>query len=71
MAGRNANIADSVLLSVTVSEQTARLLKQLAARGIYGRGPSEVACRFIDQALERFTDAPKLPNPGVRKAKAK
>jgi hypothetical protein len=54
------NKAGSALIRVTVSTQSARLLDELAAKGIYGRNPAEVAGRFIDEALLRFIQAPRL-----------
>jgi hypothetical protein len=45
---------------VTLAEQSVDILKELATRGIYGRSPSEVGGRFIEQALQQFVEAPKL-----------
>lgn len=56
-----ANAVGSSVIRVTVSTQSAELLEQLAARGIYGRNAAEVAGRFIDRALQDFVDAPRLP----------
>jgi len=60
MAGKKKNSADSVQFTVTVSAETHRLLVDLATKGIYGRNPSEVAARFIDQAIQGFVERPKL-----------
>lgn len=57
---KKSNAAASVTVRVTVSAQSARLLNQLAARGIYGRNPAEVAGRFVDEALQKFVEAPRL-----------
>ena len=57
---KKSNAAASVTVRVTVSAQSARLLDQLAARGIYGRNPAEVAGRFVDEALQKFVEAPRL-----------
>lgn len=46
------------MIRVTVSTQSAQLLEQLAAKGIYGRNAAEVAGRFIDKALQDFVEAP-------------
>jgi hypothetical protein len=54
------NAVSSKPIRVTVSEQSEKLLEQLAQRGIYGRNPAEVAGRFVDTALQRFVEAPKL-----------
>ena len=54
------NLADSSTLRVTVSVQSEHLLERLGKRGIYGRNSAEVAARFIDEALQRFVDQPKL-----------
>jgi hypothetical protein len=69
MAGRKVNTAASDQLRLTLSEQSHQLLEQIAALGIYGRSPPEVAARFVDAAVERFTDVPKFKIPGLRKAK--
>jgi hypothetical protein len=57
---KGLNTVESEVLRVTVSAQSARLLDDLAAKGIYGRNPAEVAARFIDEALQRFVDTPRL-----------
>ncbi len=54
------NITDSRMVRVTVSRQSLELLEQLARQGVYGRSSAEVAGRFIDEALHRFIDQPKL-----------
>jgi hypothetical protein len=43
-----------------MSSEIHRLLANLATRGIYGRNPSEVVARFIDQAIQGFVETPKL-----------
>lgn len=57
---RDENRAKSGELRITLSQQSIDLLDELAKRGIYGRNKAEVAARFIDVALERFIDAPRL-----------
>lgn len=57
---KNGNVADSTTVRVTVSVQSEDLLQQLASKGIYGRNPSEVAARFIDDALKLFVGPVKL-----------
>ncbi len=54
------NVVGSTTIRVTVSEQSERLLEQLAQKGIYGRNSAEVAGRFVDEALKRFVEQPKL-----------
>lgn len=54
------NLVHSATIRVTVSEQSERLLEQLAQRGIYGRNSAEVAGRFVDEALQKFVEQPKL-----------
>lgn len=58
--GKSNNLVESTTLRVTISVQSAKLLEQLAGRGIYGRNPAEVAARFVDEALQRFVEQPKL-----------
>jgi len=60
---RSRNAVRSKNLTITVSEQSERLLAELSRRGIYGRNAAEVAARFVDEALHRFVDAPRLRVP--------
>jgi hypothetical protein len=57
---KKSNATESVTVRVTVSAQSVRLLDQLAAKGIYGRNPAEVAGRFVDEALQKFVEPPRL-----------
>ena len=57
---KRGNSAESSVLRVTVSRQSAGLLEQLAKAGLYGRNAAEVAGRFIDRALQEFVDRPRL-----------
>ena len=57
---RRPNAAESDLVHVTLSLQSIDLLKQIADLGRFGRSEAEVAARFIDQALEKFAEPPKL-----------
>jgi hypothetical protein len=66
---KSNNLADSKTFRVTVSVQSEQLLEQLGKQGIYGRNTAEVAARFIDEALQRFVDQPKLNIPTVSKEK--
>jgi len=43
-----------------LSEQSVDLLYQLAARGIYGATPEEVAARFVDEKIQDFCSPPHL-----------
>jgi hypothetical protein len=54
------NTSGSTVIRLTVSTQSARLLDALAAKGIYGRNPAEVAGRFVDEALQKFIETPQL-----------
>lgn len=60
MMARPKSISPGVRFEVTLAEQSVEMLKELASRGIYGRSPSEVGGRFIEQALQQFTESPKL-----------
>jgi hypothetical protein len=55
-----ANSAESRTIRVTVSAQSEFLLEQLAERGVYGRNAAEVAGRFVDEALQKFIETPRL-----------
>lgn len=57
---KGTNTAGSGIIRVTLSEQSVRLLDELAEKGIYGRNRAEVAGRFIDEALQKFVEAPRL-----------
>ena len=63
------NLAESTTFRVTVSVQSEELLEQLGKRGIYGRNVAEVAGRFIDEALQRYVEQPKLSISDVPKKK--
>jgi hypothetical protein len=55
-----ANTSESNVIRVTLSEQSVRLLDELAKKGIYGRNKAEVAGRFIDESLQKFVETPLL-----------
>jgi len=55
-----SNTSKSITIRVTISKQSGVLLDRLAAVGVYGRNGTEVAARFIDEALQRFIDMPKF-----------
>jgi hypothetical protein len=55
-----SNTTGSSTVRITLSNQSVRLLNELAEKGLYGRNPAEVAGRFIDEALQRFVDPPRL-----------
>ena len=57
---KTGNNTKSELLRVTVSEQVADLLDQIAATGLLGQNPAEVAHRFIDEAVVKALDNPHL-----------
>jgi len=57
---KGKNGVDSRTIRVTVSAQSEQLLEQLVQRGVFGRSTAEVAGRFVDRALQRFMEQPKL-----------
>jgi hypothetical protein len=57
---KRGNAAEGVSLRITISKQSEEALEQIAARGIYGRNPSEVAARFVDQALQGLVQFPAI-----------
>jgi len=57
---KTSNTSGSDTIRVTLSHQAIRLLDSLAEKGIYGRNRAEVAGRFIDEALQRFVETPRL-----------
>ena len=60
---KNGNASASAVIRVTVSQQSADLLEQLAKTGLYGRNAAEVAARFIDSTLQGFVEKPHLSIP--------
>jgi len=64
------NTTGSSKLRVTLSDQSIRLLIEIAEKGVYGRNPSEVAGRFIDKALQEFIDTPRLQIKNAKKQKS-
>jgi hypothetical protein len=65
---KSANSSDSDTVRVTLSVQSVGLLDGLAKRGIYGRNAAEVAGRFIDKALQEFTEPPRFKLNGEKSA---
>jgi hypothetical protein len=61
------NTADSRQITITISEQSGKLLDRLAQMGIYGRNPADVAGRFVDKALQEFVEKPRLRVEGKRR----
>jgi hypothetical protein len=57
---RTGNNTKSRLVRVTVSEQIADLLDQIAETGLLGQNPAEIAHRFIDEAVMKALDNPHL-----------
>ena len=64
-----SNAAGSEVVRVTLSQQSVRLLDELAAKGIYGRNRAEVAGRFVDEALQKFVETPRLRVDGRNRGK--
>jgi hypothetical protein len=57
---KTGNNTRSKVLRVTLSEQIADLLDQIAETGLVGQNPAEVAHRFIDEAVMKALDNPHL-----------
>jgi len=57
---KNENSTSSGSITVTLSEQSIRVLEQLARQGIFGKNKAEVAARFIDRVLETYVQIPRL-----------
>jgi hypothetical protein len=57
---KTANTSKSATIRVTISRQSEALLDKLAGMGVYGRNGTEVAARFVDEALQRFIEVPKF-----------
>ncbi len=57
---KKGNATEGVSLRITISKQSEEALEKLAARGVYGRNPAEVAARFVDQALQGMIQFPPI-----------
>jgi hypothetical protein len=57
---RKLNKSRPTQFKVTISTQTKQVLEMLASRGVFGRTASEVAGRFLEQAIQQFTVMPKF-----------
>ncbi len=57
---RDENATGSVPITITVSTESARLLEQLAKRGIYGRRRAVVAAGFVDRRLQDLVESGAL-----------
>jgi hypothetical protein len=60
---KTQNSIGSEKFAITLSQESVRLLDQLAKNGIWGRNRAEVAARFVDRQLEGFIEQPKLKLP--------
>lgn len=49
--GKNENKSATVKVTVSISEQQAALLDQIAAEGLIGQNRADVARRFIDDGV--------------------
>jgi hypothetical protein len=50
----------TVTLKITLHHLGVRMLERLALMGIFGMDREEVAARFVDEALQRFINNPKI-----------
>ena len=57
------NATGTAQVTLSLSEDSVRVLSELAKLGIYGKNEAEVAGRFVDKALEQFTIAPRYKLP--------
>ena len=46
--------------STHMRDESEHVLDSLAEKGVYGRNRAEVAGRFIDEALQKFVETPRL-----------
>lgn len=54
---RGENSAESASMTITVSSESARLLKQLAEMGIYGRSRAVVAAGFVEKRIQELVES--------------
>jgi hypothetical protein len=60
---KSQNATRTAQVTLSLSEDSVRVLGELAKLGIYGKNEAEVAGRFVDKALEQFTIAPRYKLP--------
>lgn len=60
---RKRNTVPTTKCHPTISVRTEALLDQLVPFGIYGHTKSEIAARFIEQALQTLVERPELEVP--------
>jgi hypothetical protein len=61
--GKLKNASGTEQVTLSLSEESVRVLRELAVLGIYGKNEAEVAGRFVDKALEPFIVAPRFKLP--------
>lgn len=65
--GKPKNASGTEQVTLSLSDESVRVLRELAVLGIYGKNEAEVAGRFVDKALEGFVLQPQFELP-LRKA---
>ena len=65
--GKAKNAIGTGKVTLSLSEQSVRVLQELVPRGIYGKNEAEIAGRIVDKELERFVKPPLFTLP-LRKA---
>lgn len=61
--GKAKNSSDTEQVTLSLSDASLRVLRELALLGIYGKNEAEVAARFVDKALEEFVVPPRFKLP--------
>lgn len=61
--GKAKNPSGTEQVTLSLSDESVRVLHELALLGIYGKNEAEVAGRFVDKALAEFTVPPRFKLP--------
>jgi len=67
--GKAKNASGTEQVTLSLSGESVRVLRELAILGIYGKNEAEVAARFVDKALEAFIVPPRFELPLRKKSK--
>jgi hypothetical protein len=67
--GKPKNASGTEQVTLSLSDESVRVLRELAVLGIYGKNEAEVAGRFVDKALEGFVVPPRFELPFRKESK--
>ncbi len=67
--GKPKNASGTEQVTLSLSDESVRVLRELAILGIYGKNEAEVAGRFVDKALEGYVVPPRFELPLRKQSK--